>query len=130
MDWEIGPKSRRMDLYLECVAVGNNPHRLGLVSAPSTSQWSTFAVLIALAILSQLVRMFGPSRMWAGKTGCLVGIFLLPLSLCLLVIIPHLWEWGQARLVKIPSLVCPALQYRDASLPDRCSRVAVGGVRR
>ncbi len=105
MDWEKGPKSRGAWIFILSVLL------LGtiligwslLLSAPSTSQWSTFAVLTTLAILSQLVRMFWSNQNvgQAKLVALFAGIFLLPLSLfVLLVIIPHLWEWVQARLVK------------------------------
>lgn len=78
---------------------------LGL--AQSTSQWLTFAVLTALAIVAQLLKARGPSHeAWhANLVFFFAGVLLLPLSLfVLLVIIPHLVEWAKERLVNSPSL--------------------------
>ncbi len=108
MDWEIRPKSHHAWIYvLSVLLLGTILIGRALpLSAPSFSQWSTFAVLTILAILPQLVKIFGPNQNvgQAKLVALFAGIFLLPLSLfVLLVIIPHLWEWAQVRLVKTSS---------------------------
>ncbi|MGA9350191.1 MAG: hypothetical protein WBW48_15510, partial [Anaerolineae bacterium] len=74
--------------------------------AQSTSQWLTFAVLTALAILAQLFKARGPAHeAWhINLVFFFAGVLLLSPSLfVLLVIIPHLVEWAKERWVKSPS---------------------------
>jgi len=77
------------------------------VSTPSTFQWSTFAALTALAILTQLLKILWPNQNLgqAKLVFLFAGVFLLPPSLfVMLVIIPHVTEWARARLVKTSGL--------------------------
>ena len=77
------------------------------VAAQSTAQWLTFAILVVLGIVVQLLKARGGGHeAWhANLVFLFAGVLLLPPFLfVLLVIIPHLVEWAKERWVKSPSL--------------------------
>lgn len=101
--------SRRAWTYIWSVlivsAVLTGAAMLGLAQAQS--QWPTFAALLVLATLAQLLEAVAPGRQsyYPTMVFLFAGVLLLHPSLfVLLVSIPHLLEWLRARMVKSPRL--------------------------
>lgn len=78
-----------------------------LDASASQSDWLTFGVFVVLACLAQLITARPPARQSFQFTPVLVlaGILLLsPFLVVLLIIIPHIVEWGKERCTRSPRL--------------------------
>src|SRR6476619_8490614 len=78
-----------------------------VISPPPDDFWLPFAALTLLATLSQLFQVEVPGRQnyYPHTAFFFAGVLLLPPSLfVVLVVVPHLAEWGKERILGGPHL--------------------------